>query len=152
MIRAAIHGRLGNNPVQREIRSGKPMVTASVAVNVAKQGEEPATEWISLAAFGSAGEILARHEKGDVITAMGTLTGSTLTGRGGAERTSWSLLLEGVPSTRVVANNKRPRENAGRRPHAQGRSPHPASRRPASDSGPPLPDDPVTDLWSGRES
>jgi single-strand DNA-binding protein len=89
MIRAAIHGRIGSDPVQRETRNGKSMVTASVAVNVAKPTEEAATEWVSLVAFGAVGESLARHAKGDVITAMGPLTKSTFAGREGAARWRW---------------------------------------------------------------
>jgi single-stranded DNA-binding protein len=70
------------------------MCTASVAINVAKVGEEVATEWISIVAFGAVGEALAQHVKGDLISAMGPLTRSTFTGRDGQGRCGWSLLAE----------------------------------------------------------
>ncbi len=86
MIRVSIYGRIGGDPVERATKAGKPMVTASVAVNVAKVGEEAATEWISIVAFGTVGEALALHAKADPISVMGTLTRSTFTGRDGQER------------------------------------------------------------------
>jgi single-strand DNA-binding protein len=152
MIRAAIHGRIGSDPVQRETRNGKSMVTASVAVNVAKPTEEAATEWVSLVAFGAVGESLARHAKGDVITAMGPLTKSTFAGRDGAERSNWSLLAESVLSARTV--NGRPRErrdtNAATRPRgvrSSARSFYSAPQQSGRASAPDLPDDGVGDLW-----
>jgi single-stranded DNA-binding protein len=48
MIKAAISGRLGGDPVQRATRNGKAMVTASAAVNVARAGEDAVTEWIGV--------------------------------------------------------------------------------------------------------
>src|ERR1700730_13164009 len=108
MIHAAMDARLGSDPVQRETKSGKPMVTASLAVDVARAGDEPALEWVSIVAFGALGGALARHVKGDVISVMGTLTRSSFTGRDGEQRSSWSLLAESVLSTRTV-RNERPR-------------------------------------------
>jgi single-strand DNA-binding protein len=102
LIKVVTYGRIGAEPVQRETRAGKPICTASLAVNVAKQGEEPSTEWINLAAFGAVGEALAQHEKGDLLTAMGTLTRSKFTGRDGQERAGWNLLVESLLSPRAV--------------------------------------------------
>jgi single-strand DNA-binding protein len=108
MIRASIHGRLGNNPVERQTRSGKPMVTVSVAVDVGRPGEEPITEWISIIAFGMASEALAQHARGDIVAAMGPLTRSSFTDRDGKEKTSWSLLAESLISARTTY--ERPRD------------------------------------------
>jgi len=63
MIRASITGRAGGDPVQRDTRNGGVMVTVSAAVNVAKPGDEPVIEWVSLVAFGKAAEALAQHRK-----------------------------------------------------------------------------------------
>jgi len=38
MIRASVYGRLGGDPVERQTRNGKAMVTASLAVNVFQEG------------------------------------------------------------------------------------------------------------------
>jgi single-strand DNA-binding protein len=155
MIHASIRGRLGGDPVQRETRAGKEMVTASAAVDVAKPGEEPVSEWISIVAFGAVAKLLAQHAKGDAISAMGSMTRSTFTGRDGQERTSWSLLVESILSARTAAGNKRSREqhNGARARTGRGRkSPYAVQHRPTSVSGPPPPDDPVADLWRGGPS
>jgi len=123
------------------------MVTASVAVNVARSGEEPGTEWLGIVGFGTIGELLAQHEKGDVITAIGHLTRSAFTDRDGQDRLCWSLLVEGLLSARTtrdehsraqpaVAHSARPRK----------RSPY-LSSRPRRDWGPPLAENRIDDLW-----
>jgi single-strand DNA-binding protein len=147
MIRVSIHGRLGGDPVERGTRAGGAMVTASVAVNVAKPGEEQDAEWFSLVAFGRAAEGLAQHSKGALIAAMGPLTRSTFTGRDGKERSSWSLVVESILSAHTVYD--RPHETGAttrpRRPRSTSR-PY-APRRPAT-SSPDLPDDRVDDLYA----
>jgi single-stranded DNA-binding protein len=85
--------------VERTTRAGKAMVTASIAVDVGRPGEDPATEWVGIIAFGGSAEILAEHVKGDVVAVMGPLTRSTYTGRGGVERSNWSLLAETILGT-----------------------------------------------------
>jgi single-strand DNA-binding protein len=151
VIRASISGRIGSDPVQRESRTGKSMVTASVAVNVAKPTEEAATEWVSLVAFGAVAESLARHAKGDVIMVMGSLTRSTFTGRDGEERSSWSLLAESVLSARTV-RNERPRErrntSTSTRPRGARSSANSLYSAPkGSGRTADLPDDAVGDLY-----
>jgi single-strand DNA-binding protein len=144
LIKAAIHGRIGNDPVQRETRAGASMCTASVAVNVAKPNEDAVTEWISIAAFGSIGEALSRHVKGDVITALGVLTRSSFTGRDGQQHAAWGLVAESMLSVRTV------RSSGARR---QTRTPplRRAPRRPAMPPPGPLADDRVDDLWPAGE-
>jgi single-strand DNA-binding protein len=147
MIRAAIHGRIGGDPVQRETRAGKPMCTASIAVDVAKAGEEAATEWFSIVAFGAVGDALARHVKGDLISAMGPLTRSVFTARDGQERMSWSLLAESVLSARPIGRPRARAPGAPRRPHAPAAS----SRSPGQATA--LPNEGVDDLYAdGRAS
>ena len=151
MIRAAIHGRLGGDPIRRETRAGREMVTASAAVDVAKPGEEPVSEWISIVAFGAVAELLAQHAKGDVISAMGSMTRSTFTGRDGQERTSWSLLAELVLSARTVRSRARRDTSAATRPTRSRRTParpfSPSLKQSAGNSGP-LANDRVDDLYS----
>src|SRR5215471_16506879 len=132
MIRASIYGRVGNDPTTRTTRNGKMMVTASIAVDVARPGEEAPTEWLSVAAFGRAGDELARHQKGDLISVRGGLYRSSFVGRDGQERTSWSLTADAVISARTV------RPSGGRR-----QSPSTISRSSAQTA---LPSDSLHDL------
>jgi len=141
MIRASISGRLGGDPVRRDTRNGGTMVTVNIAINVAKLGDEPATEWISLVAFGNAAEALLLHQKGDLISAMGRLTRATYSGRDGNERTSWSLTAESLLSARTVYDHPpqddgHPNlENPNSRPRRRNTCPYPRHRL-ARDSAP----------------
>ena len=153
MIRAAIHGRLGSDPAQRQTRAGSAMVTTSVAVNVARTGEEPATEWFNLVALGAAGELLAQHCKGDLVEVMGPLTRSTFTDREGNQRASWGVLVEALLSARTARYVHAPkRRDPGASPRPRGgrasaRSPYSAPRKLERTSSPDLPADRVDDLW-----
>ena len=102
MIRASIYGRLGGDPVARETRSGKEMVTVSLAVNAARPDADADTEWFSLIAFGRAAKDMMRHAKGDLVACMGTITKNRYTTRDGQERESWSLNVYAIVSARTV--------------------------------------------------
>ncbi len=119
MITASIYGRLGADPVERETRNGKAMVTVSLAVSAGRPDADEETVWFSLAAFGRAAETLARHAKGDLLAAMGPLHRTRFTGRDGQERQAWSLTAESIVSARTV----RP---GGGRKRAEAARPAPA--------------------------
>ena len=102
MIHASIYGRLGAAPVERETRNGNAMVTASLAVNVARASADEDIAWFSLAAFGKTGEALLRHHKGDLLAAMGTLTRRKYADRSGVDREGWALTCEQIVSARTV--------------------------------------------------
>ncbi len=102
MIQASIYGRLGGDPVERETRNGNAMATASLAVNVARASADEDTAWFSLAAFGKTGEALLRHQKGDLLAAMGPLTRRKYTDRNSVDREGWSLTCEQIVSARTV--------------------------------------------------
>jgi single-strand DNA-binding protein len=140
MIRAAIFGRLGGDPVERTTKTGKSMVTASVAVAVGRPGED-ISAWISLVGFGAAAAALSAHQKGDVLSATGVLTKSTFTSRDGVERTTWSLLVEQAISARTAGPAKGRRESPSRSPSRTSR------RRDSAGAPSLLPDDPLDDLW-----
>src|SRR5690349_25081895 len=112
------------------------MATASIAVDGSRGYGPDKTEWISLIAFGKAGDELARHSKGDLIAAIGQLSRSRFTGRDGVERAGWSLAIESLLFARTV----RPR---GRRHNGDGSR----GQRPANGSYAPMPNDRVGDLW-----
>jgi single-strand DNA-binding protein len=137
MIYASLYGRVGGDPVSRQTRTGKPMTTCSVAVNVARNDEELANEWFNVVAFGRTADELARHKKGDLVAVIGRLTRNNFTARDGQERSSWSVAVEQIVSARTV----RP---GGRAKRAEDLFRAPA--RPAG--GPPLPQDNVDDLYA----
>ncbi len=102
MIRASVYGRLGGDPVERETRNGKAMVTASLAVSAGRPDASEETVWFDLAAFGRTADALARHAKGDLLAAMGALHRTRFTGRDGQERENWSLTVDSIMSARTV--------------------------------------------------
>jgi len=101
MIQASLYGRLGRDPKPGTTKAGKPMATVSIAVDT---GQEPGTEtlWVNVLCFGALAETLQRHRQGDMIATMGKLTRSRYTGQDGQERESWSLLADGLHSSRTV--------------------------------------------------
>ncbi len=102
MIRASVYGRLGADPVERRTRSGTEMVTASLAVNAGRPDVGEETQWFNLVAFGRAAKDMMRHQKGDLIACMGTITKNRYTGRDGQEREGWSLNVDAIVSARTV--------------------------------------------------
>ena len=102
MIRASVYGRLGGDPVERETRTGKEMVTVSCAVNAGRPDADEETQWFNLIAFGRAAKDLARHAKGDLVGCMGPLTKNRYTAHNGQEREGWSLIIESIVSARTV--------------------------------------------------
>jgi single-strand DNA-binding protein len=102
MIRASAYGRLGGDPITRQTKSGRDMVTGSLAVNAARYGEDADTVWISLAAFGTLADQLARHRQGEMLAAMGVLTRRKYVGRDDVEREGWSLTADALMSARTV--------------------------------------------------
>ncbi len=102
MIRVSAYGRIGADPVERETRTGKMMVTCSLAVSAGRPDAGEETQWFNLVAFGRAGEDLMRHVKGDLIGCMGGLTKNHYTARDGQEREGWSLNVESIVSARTV--------------------------------------------------
>jgi single-strand DNA-binding protein len=137
MIRISAYGRLGGDPVARTTKTGKSMITGTLAVSVGRSGEPEATEWFGLTSFGQAGEELGRHSKGDPIAVMGPLHRSSFVGRDGKERASWTITIETVVSARTV------------RPGARKPSARSDSRRRELAGTATLPDDPIEDI--GRD-
>jgi single-stranded DNA-binding protein len=111
-MHAAIYGRLGRDAQTIETRTGKPMASASLAVDVSPRDGE-ATVWVRVVGFGRVAESLALHKKGEMLSASGRLELSKWTGEDGAERENWQLLADSLVSARTV----RPaRPSPGQRP------------------------------------
>ena len=132
MIRASVYGRLGADPVERQTRNGKAMVTVSLAVSAGRPDADEETVWFSLAAFGRTAETLARHAKGDLLAAMGPLHRTRFTGRDGTKREGWSLTCEAIVSARTV------RPTGGRKRDTAQQPSAPATASP--DEGKPFDD------------
>lgn len=99
-----IYGRLGRAPEQRTTAVGKAMATGAMVVDLGRDGEMP--EWFSLVAFGTIGEVLARHAKGEMVAVSGRLTKSAWAGKDGAERSGFLVLVDSLASARTVRPGK----------------------------------------------
>jgi single-strand DNA-binding protein len=97
------------------------MTTASLAINAARAGEDATTEWFSIIAFGRAGDELARHQKGDLVSVAGQMCRTSFIARDGEQRTGWSLTVESILSARTVRPSGRLRQSPSTttRSHAQ---------------------------------
>ena len=122
MIRASVYGRLGAEPFERQTRNGKMMITVSLAVSAGRPDAGEETVWISLAAFGRAAETLARHQKGDLLAAIGPLYRTRFTGRDGTDREGWSLTVEALVSPRAVRPSGGRKRTKGAKPAPAGAS------------------------------
>jgi len=109
-----IYGRLGRASEQRTTAAGKAMTTGTMVVDLGRDGEVP--EWFSLVAFGTISEVLAKHDKGDMVAVSGRLTKSAWTGRDGVQRTGLSVLVDSIQSARTVRAPKAGHEQAAELP------------------------------------
>jgi single-stranded DNA-binding protein len=131
MIKAAISGRLGSDPVQRTTKSGTAMVTAAIVVTLNRPGEPAISEWFKLVAFGQAAELLVERVKGDTVIVSGVVTKSAYTARDGTEKQQWSGNIDGVVlSIRAAAppRSERPPKAIRDANHVNHCIPRPAAR------------------------
>lgn len=101
----AIYGRLGRDPYAIETKSGKPMTTATVAVEISRDGEGSPL-WLGILAFGRVAEDLLRHRKGDLVSAFGKLQRHTWKTNDGEEREQLQIVAESVISARTTRPGK----------------------------------------------
>jgi single-stranded DNA-binding protein len=143
VIRAAVYGRFGGDPIERTTHTGNPMVTASLAVNVARGIDTEDIEWVSIVAFGALIETLLRHQKGDCAAITGQLCRRRFATRDGQEKVGWSLTADSIVSARTVRPGGRPKSATSPSQPRRTKS----APRMAKDSGPSLPSDRLDDLW-----
>lgn len=74
---------------------------------LAIQGQIMPASWVREIAFGTTSEVLAKHQKGEMIAISGKLTKSSWTGRDGVERSGFSVLVDTIASARTVRPGKR---------------------------------------------
>lgn len=124
-MQAAIHGRLGKDPQPIATKTGTPMASASVAVDVSARDQE-AVLWVRITAFGRTAEDLLRHQKGDMVSAAGRLELQRWTSNDGTQREQWQMVADALVSARTV----RPR---GGKPRTESRGPARAEAVPFDD-------------------
>ena len=100
----AAWGRLGSDPRSLETKTGTPMTTASLAVEVDDTGEP---EWLGIVTFNRQAEELARHGKGETVSVSGRLQRRTYTTRSGEERQQLQVVADSLVSARSVRPGKR---------------------------------------------
>ena len=101
MMQAAVHGRLGADPKPIQTKTGKAMTTASLAVDVSQRDSE-ATIWLRLVTFGRLAEDLAKHRKGETLSASGRVELSRWMAEDNTAREAWQLIADALVSARTV--------------------------------------------------
>ena len=94
------YGRLGQEPKSITTQSGKPMAVGSLAVTVPARGDEDATLWLGVVAFGSQAETLLSHAKGDMVSVTGRAQLNRWTDKDGHDR--WTTELSAFWASRVA--------------------------------------------------
>jgi len=99
---AVIYGRAAFDPREHQTKTGQPMTTCRLAVDVTgRDSSDEQTIWIDVLGFGRAAEDLARVEKGSMVSAMGRATKGSYTAKDGTERENWTLLADAVLTARA---------------------------------------------------
>lgn len=107
-MHASIHGRCAFDPKERETKSGKPMTTCRIAVDVTPgNATDEETLWLDVLAFGDQAETLARVRKGESVSAIGRVSKGKYTDRNGETRESWSMIPESILTTRSARPGQR---------------------------------------------
>ena len=103
----AAHGRLGADPRKIETKTGRAMVTATLAVDAAekREGDDAPPLWLGLIAFGSLADKLLEQRKGDALTVYGRLQVSRWESNGEA-REQLQVVVETILSARSVAQRE----------------------------------------------
>jgi single-strand DNA-binding protein len=112
MIQASIYGRIGREPKAGTTKAGKPMTTATLAVEAGKEGESE-TLWVNVLAFAENADKLVKHQSGDMVAVTGRLNRGKYTGRDGVERESWSMMVDSLHSSRTVRPGSTGRKTGG---------------------------------------
>jgi len=98
MMQASLHGRLGRDPTNINTKSGTAMTTAPVAVTLDNE-----TLWVRVIGFAKVADALARHVKGEMISASGRVQLSKWTDQTtGQTRENLELIADTVISARTV--------------------------------------------------
>ncbi|MCE0825544.1 single-stranded DNA-binding protein [Buttiauxella sp. A2-C2_NF] len=98
------YGRLVADPQTRTTASDKQMTMARLAVSLpchtGPNGE--ATYWLGVVAFGKQAELLAKHQKGDLISVAGNMQLNQWAGQDGVQKEQPQVIADSVISARTV--------------------------------------------------
>lgn len=100
MMQVAAYGRMGQEPRSIPTRSGKTMVTTSIAVNIEDADAPPL--WLGVVAFGAVAELLLKHDKGDLISVSGRCQRNSWTTNTGEKREQLQIVADSIVSSRTV--------------------------------------------------
>lgn len=101
-MHATAYGRLGRDPKSIATQSGKPMASASLAVDLGTQRDPDATHWLPLLAFGQQADALLKHQQGDMLAVMGRMQRNTWTDKDGAQHVDLQLIVDTIASARTT--------------------------------------------------
>ena len=103
----AAHGHLGADPRTIKTKTGRAMVTATLAVDAADKREDADAPplWLGLVAFGSLADKLLEQRKGEAVTVFGRLQLWRWESDGEA-REQLQVVIETVLSARTVAQRE----------------------------------------------
>jgi single-strand DNA-binding protein len=133
-MHSSVHGRAAFEPRQHTTKSGNPMTSVRLAVDVTGRDEGDAqTLWVDVLGFGRAADDLARVEKGAMVSAMGKLTRGAYTGKDGTERESWTLLADAVLTARSGRPGSRTGQRSNDRPSDAANRANAAAQAPSGD-------------------
>jgi single-strand DNA-binding protein len=103
-IECAFTGRIGQEPMLKESKAGKPWLSFSVAV-----GEGDDVQWVQVAAFGTKAEELAGClKKSDRVYVEGRLKLNTWTGKDGTAQAGLSVAASLVQPLGQIGAKRRP--------------------------------------------
>ncbi|RJT44536.1 single-stranded DNA-binding protein [Rahnella woolbedingensis] len=121
------YGRLVADPQTRTTANNKHMAMARLAVALpchsAQNGE--ATYWLGVVAFGKQAELLAQHQKGDLISVAGNMQLNQWKAQDGTQQEAPQVIADSVISARTVHAGAQ--KTAGT---AQGQPPTPQGTPP----------------------
>lgn len=97
MISATITGNVGKVQEPRTTRSGKPMLSFSVASTYKKDGQEPQTTWVDVVCFDEQADMVSQTlKKGDRVVVTGRLALETYQKKDGSQGSSLRLMADEV--------------------------------------------------------
>jgi single-stranded DNA-binding protein len=136
MMVVSAYGRIGQAPRSINTKSGKPMVVASIAVELTGRDGQAATQWLGVVAFGGVADKLAAHDKGEPIGVSGRVQQNTYTKSDGSSVTELQIVVDNIVSARTVRPGGRKRQPSGDAPTENRDDAGPTPSPPAGDGAP----------------
>lgn len=138
------YGRLVADPQTRTTANGKTMAMARLAVSLpchtGQNGE--ATYWLGVVAFGSQAELLAKHQKGDLVSVAGNMQLNQWKAQDGTQNESPQVIADSVISARTARpGSSKTSQSKAAPPAAPGDNTPPPYGQSEFDQRPPFDDE-----------